>query len=105
MTEQIKNVSHKADELDAETYKITEVDRQKEEILKRLRERGMRITKQRKLLLDIILEENCSCCKEIYYKASQLDSGIGTATIYRMINTLEDIGAIHRSNMFKIEVA
>lgn len=84
---------------------VDDVQRQKEIVLQRLRERGMRITKQRKLLLDIILEENCSCCKEIYYKASKQDANIGTATIYRMINTLEEIGAIHRSNMFKIECA
>ncbi len=105
MKEQIKITSNTIDTPGTETDRITDVAQQKEEVLKRLRERGMRITKQRRLLLDIILEENCSCCKEIYYKASQLDSGIGTATIYRMINTLEDIGAIHRSNMFKIEVA
>ena len=60
------------------------------------------ITKQRLMLLDIILQEDCSCCKEIYFKASQIDSGIGTATIYRMVNTLEEIGAISRKNMYKI---
>lgn len=101
----MKVISDNAEILDVQEQRASEIAQQKEEVLNRLRQRGMRITKQRKLLLDIILEENCSCCKEIYYKASQLDSNIGTATIYRMINTLEDIGAIHRSNMFKIEVA
>ena len=48
------------------------------------------------MILDIILEEDCSCCKEIYYKASKLDPKIGTATVYRMINTLEEIGAISK---------
>ena len=67
---------------------------QKDIILQRLRNRGCRITKQRMMLLDIILNEECSCCKEIYYKASKLDPNIGTATVYRMINTLEEIGAI-----------
>lgn len=62
---------------------------QKEAILNRLRQRGCRITKQRMLLLDIILEEECSSCKEIYYKASKIDSSIGSATVYRMINMLE----------------
>ena len=55
------------------------------------------------MLLDIILEEECSCCKEIYYKASKLDNKIGAATVYRMVNTLEEIGAISRKNMYKIE--
>lgn len=76
---------------------------QKELIIQRLKEQGCRITKQRLMLLDIILEEDCSCCKEIYYKASKLDHRIGSATVYRMMNTLEEIGAISKSNMYKIE--
>ena len=30
------------------------------------------------------------------------NSGIGTATVYRMINILEEIGALSRKNMYKI---
>ena len=40
---------------------------QKDLIIQKLKEQGLRITKQRLILLDIILEEDCSCCKEIYY--------------------------------------
>ena len=54
------------------------------------------------MLLDIILGEECSSCKEIYYKAAKQDSRIGSATVYRMVNTLEDIGAINRKNMYKV---
>ena len=75
---------------------------QKEMIIQTLKERGYRITKQRLMLLDVILEEECSSCKEIYCKASKLDKSIGTATVYRMINTLEEIGAISRKNMYRI---
>ena len=75
---------------------------QRELIIQKLKEQGCRITKQRLMLLDIILEEDCSCCKEIFYKASRQDKQIGTATVYRMINTLEEIGAISRKNMYKI---
>lgn len=76
---------------------------EKEVIIDKLKQRGYRITKQRKILLDIILEDQCTSCKEIYYKASKQDSEIGAATVYRMINTLEEIGAINRSNMYKID--
>ena len=84
-----------------EAYERTQM--QKDMIIEQLREQGCRITKQRMVLLDIILNENCSSCKEIYYKASRIDSKIGTATVYRMINTLEEIGAINRRNMYKID--
>ncbi len=85
---------------DSEKYHRTRM--QKELIIQRLKERGCRITKQRLMLLDIILEDECTCCKEIYFKASARDNSIGVATVYRMINTLEEIGAISRKNMYKI---
>lgn len=75
---------------------------QKEMVIKKLKEEGCRITKQRRLILDTILEEDCSCCKEIYYKVQAKDKNIGPATIYRMVNLLEKIGAISRKNMYKI---
>lgn len=75
---------------------------QKDLVVETLKNQGYRITKQRLMLLDVILGEECSSCKEIYYKASQLDKRIGTATVYRMVNTLEEIGAISRKNMYRI---
>lgn len=75
---------------------------QKEIIIQKLKQRGCRITRQRLMLLDVILEEECSCCKEIYYKAAKRDDKIGAATIYRMVNMLEEIGAISRKNMYRI---
>lgn len=84
---------------DARNYHRTQMKR--ELIIQKLREQGCRITRQRRILLDIILEEECSCCKEIYYKALQKDSSIGPATVYRMVNTLENIGAISRKNFYK----
>mgnify|MGYP003521891110 CR=1 FL=1 len=77
---------------------------QKQIIINRLKEDGCRITKQRLMLLDIILEDECSSSKEIYYRATKKDPTIGTATVYRMINTLEEIGAISRKNMYKVSV-
>ena len=39
---------------------------QREMVIQKLKEQGCRITRQRMILLDIILNENCSSCKEIY---------------------------------------
>ena len=50
-------------------------------MIRKLRERGCRITRQRLMLIDIILEEECSCCKEIFYRASEKNPGIGPATV------------------------
>ncbi len=74
----------------------------KEIILKKLKEKGLRITKQRKLIIDAILENEYSCCKEIYCQVCAVDSSVGIATVYRMIKVLEDIGAIDRRNMYRV---
>lgn len=81
-------------------YRRTQM--QRDLIIDKLKERGCRITKQRMTLIDIILESECSSCKEIFYQASKVDDKIGTATVYRMVNVLEEIGAISRKNMYKI---
>ncbi|MGN0347948.1 MAG: transcriptional repressor [Roseburia sp.] len=94
LTKDSKQSTHSAD--------VYRVEMQKEMMLQKLRERGCRITKQREILLDVILQEDCASCKEIYYKASAIDSAIGAATVYRMVNLLEEIGAISRKNMYKI---
>ena len=93
---------YSGDENASNTVSYERSKMQKDIILQMLKKKGRRITKQRMMLLDIILEEDCSCCKEIYYKASKIDPKIGTATVYRMINTLEEIGAISRKNMYKV---
>lgn len=72
-------------------------------ILQQLKKRGCRITSQRKILIDVILEDECSSCKEIYYQAAKADPAIGMATVYRMIKILEDAGLIQRKNMYRIE--
>ena len=75
---------------------------QKSAIMNRLRQAGCRITKQRKIILDIILQEECTCCKEIYFLATKKDPNIGMATIYRMINLLEEVGALKRKRAYRI---
>jgi|GEM_PF-83880 len=75
----------------------------REIILKQLRKKGFRITEQRRLLIDVILEDECSSCKEIYYKTAKKDSTVGIATVYRMVKTLEDLGLINRKNLYQID--
>lgn len=72
-----------------------------EDIYARLKDNGLRITEQRKIIIDIIANEDYSCCKEVYFLAHKRDKSIGIATVYRMINVLEDIGAINRKSIEK----
>ena len=72
-------------------------------ILDQLRKKRFRITEQRRILIEIILEDECSSCKEIYYKTVKKDATVGIATVYRMVKTLEDLGVINRKNLYTID--
>ena len=75
----------------------------KEKIIEELKRHGYRMTDQRRVLIDIILSSECMCSKEIYYEAKKKIPGIGIATVYRMISTLEDAGVINLKNRYKVE--
>lgn len=75
---------------------------EKAETVERLMARGYRITKQRKRLIDVVFDNDCKSCKEVYYLANRKSPQIGIATVYRMMNLLEEVGAI-KENSFIAE--
>lgn len=68
----------------------------REEIIQELHKRGKRVTCQRRELIEIILKTDWTSSKEIYYEAVRQGQNIGMATVYRMLNVLEEIGAVDR---------
>ena len=83
-------------------YQYTQM--QKDRIVSKFKAKGGRNDPdKRELVLDIILEGDCSCCKEIYYRAMQKDPEIGVATVYRMVNKTWRNGCHKQKNMYKIE--
>ena len=70
---------------------------QKAQIIGELQRKGKRITGQRKILLDVILEG-------IYYMASKKDPTIGLATVYRMVGVLEEMGFLSRGYRYSYPV-
>jgi Fur family ferric uptake transcriptional regulator len=71
-------------------------------IINELRKRGFKITNQRRIIIEMILKNKCSCCKEIYYQVLTKDTSIGIATVYRMVRLLEEMGVIDRKKLFQI---
>ena len=72
-----------------------------EQIVEALKESGMRITRQRMIVADVIAENDGASCKDICCIVRGKDPSVGVATVYRMINVLEDIGVIERIDMIK----
>ena len=60
-----------------------------DEMIQELKNRGKRITKQRKIMVEVIASKKAGDFKEIYYEISKKDPTIGQATVYRMLLTLE----------------
>ncbi|MCM1082235.1 MAG: transcriptional repressor [Clostridium sp.] len=84
-----------------EKQAIGQVILSEESIIARLKEKGLRLTEPRKLIINIVANEEFSCCKEVYFLAHKKDPRIGIATVYRMINILEEVGAISKKNLQK----
>ncbi|MBT1158075.1 transcriptional repressor [Aminobacter anthyllidis] len=64
---------------------------------KALRKAGIRITRPRKIILNILGEtEDHPDALEIFRRAEQIDKSISLSTVYRTMKLLEEMGAIHR---------
>ncbi|MDD6327031.1 MAG: transcriptional repressor [Eubacteriales bacterium] len=87
--------------MDTENQMLEHALLDENEIFAMLKERGFRLTQQRKIIVEIIVNENYSCCKEVYILAHRRDKSIGIATVYRMLQVLEEVGAISRKNLQK----
>ncbi|UXN03353.1 transcriptional repressor [Bartonella sp. HY406] len=62
-----------------------------------LREAGLRITRQRRIILDFLLStDDHPNAFEIFNKINAIDNTISLSTIYRTMKVLEECGAIHR---------
>ena len=67
-----------------------------EKMILELKKRGKHITRQRLLIIEVIAMKKSGDFKEIYSEIYRRNPNIGQATVYRMLLTLEDIGAIRR---------
>lgn len=78
------------------------VEEKAETVIRKLKENGCRITMQRRMLIQIILENEYSSCKEIYFAAKERDRKVGIATVYRMVQLLEDMELIHKEMVIRM---
>lgn len=72
------------------------------EVVRQLQDKGYRITSQRRLLIGIIMENEHSSCKEIYFAAKKADNKVGIATVYRTVQMLEDMEMVRKEMVVHI---
>lgn len=76
---------------------MTESANHKPDYAAALRDAGVRITRPRRVILDILTtSEDHPDALELHRRAVQIDNSISLSTVYRTMKLLEGLGAIHR---------
>ena len=70
--------------------------------IKSIKESWLSDYRTEKASLYIILNNEYSSCKEIYYAAKKQDDKVGIATVYRTVQLLEDMELIHKEMVVRI---
>ncbi|MFZ5351122.1 MAG: Fur family transcriptional regulator [Bacillota bacterium] len=70
------------------------------ELIEKLKEKGFKLTAQRKSVVDIILENEGKhlSAEEIYDLVKIKSPDIGLATVYRTMQILDEIGLVYKHN-------
>ena len=77
-----------------------------EDTIRKLEASGLRMTVQRRRIIEILTSSKCTSPKELWYEAKQFVPDLGIATVYRLINRLEQIGLISKNRnlgMLRVE--
>lgn len=77
---------------------------QRGQVIHRLRADGYRITKQRILIIDTLLEHRFECKKAVCYYVQQKDPSIGMATVYRFLQVLEQMEVLKPESSYMVQV-
>ena len=68
-----------------------------EDTIRKLEQSGLRMTVQRRHIIDILTKSQCTSPKELWFEAKQYVPDLGIATVYRLINRLEQIGVLTKN--------
>lgn len=73
---------------------------QLEELLSIIKEKGCRMTPQRKIIIELLIKRHntLSCVDDLLNEAKISNPAINATTIYRNLELLDDLGLIHTHN-------
>ena len=64
-----------------------------------LHQKGLRLTPQRELVLQAVRELDHATPEELAEKVRETHPGINLSTVYRNLETLENVGLVHHSHV------
>lgn len=66
------------------------------DLISRCADAGLKMTGQRRTILQILGQSGHPSVEEVYEKARAIDSSISMATVYRTVNLLDELGLVTR---------
>ena len=67
-----------------------------EAVIQTMKTYGKRMTRQRMIIIEAVVSSQSGNFKDLYTKISKEDPNIGPATVYRMLQVLEEVGVLKR---------
>jgi Fur family ferric uptake transcriptional regulator len=64
-----------------------------------LRERGLRLTAQRQLVLEAVFDLGHATPDQVHAKVAEIAAGVNISTVYRTLELLEDIGLVTHTHL------
>jgi Fur family transcriptional regulator, ferric uptake regulator len=64
-----------------------------------LRERGLRLTPQRTLILDAVHELGHATPEQVHHHVRERVAGVNITTVYRTLELLEDLGLVNHTHL------
>ncbi|MBB5870626.1 Fur family ferric uptake transcriptional regulator [Allocatelliglobosispora scoriae] len=64
-----------------------------------LRERGLRLTPQRQLVLDAVKELGHATPEQVHVRVQHIAAGVNITTIYRTLELLEELGLVNHAHL------
>ena len=64
-----------------------------------LRERGLRLTPQRQLILEAVHELGHATPEQIHHTVRERAAGVNITTVYRTLELLEDLGLVNHTHL------
>ena len=79
------------------------VNTAKQQCIDKLKKAGIKMSKQRMELLDLLFSGKFNCTKELFYEAQKNHPELGMSTVYRFLNVLENLAIIGNSKILDLK--
>lgn len=82
-----------------ETVSARDIEAERAQLKQTLHERGMRMTPQRQLVLDALLELEHATPEQVCHRVQRATPTVNITTVYRTLELLEELGIVRHTHL------